>query len=316
VSSDYDNTISVDNLVKSYGSGKNAVDGISFHVGRGEIYGFLGKNGAGKTTTIRVLTTLVPPTSGTVNVLGMDVVHRATQIRKRIGVVAQHESYDFATIERNMKIYGMLWQVPSEVLSSRIEELIELFDLERIRKHRAFEVSGGEKKKLQVAREFLHDMDLLFLDEPTVGMDPIMRRKVLDYVRKKSKEGLSVFFTTHILEEADYICDRISIIDRGKILAEGTTQFLKDNFGQLKTLEIEVSGSGSFTKEELKSNIGELENSRELIVNGNHITVVGKNMDRALENLILYLNRIGSRAERINLRESSLDDVFLEVVSK
>ncbi|QRF75549.1 putative branched-chain amino acid transport ATP-binding protein LivG [Thermoplasmatales archaeon] len=316
MSSDYDNTISVDNLVKSYGSGKNAVDGISFHVGRGEIYGFLGKNGAGKTTTIRVLTTLVPPTSGTVNVLGMDVVHRATQIRKRIGVVAQHESYDFATIERNMKIYGMLWQVPSEVLSSRIEELIDLFDLERIRKHRAFEVSGGEKKKLQVAREFLHDMDLLFLDEPTVGMDPIMRRKVLDYVRKKSKEGLSVFFTTHILEEADYICDRISIIDRGKILAEGTTQFLKDNFGQLKTLEIEVSGSGSFTKEELKSNIGELENSRELIVNGNHITVVGKNMDRALENLILYLNRIGSRAERINLRESSLDDVFLEVVSK
>ncbi|OWP57031.1 MAG: multidrug ABC transporter ATP-binding protein [Thermoplasmatales archaeon B_DKE] len=316
MSSDYDNTISVDNLVKSYGSGKNAVDGISFHVGRGEIYGFLGKNGAGKTTTIRVLTTLVPPTSGTVNVLGMDVVHRATQIRKRIGVVAQHESYDFATIERNMKIYGMLWQVPSEVLSSRIEELIELFDLERIRKHRAFEVSGGEKKKLQVAREFLHDMDLLFLDEPTVGMDPIMRRKVLDYVRKKSGEGLSVFFTTHILEEADYICDRISIIDRGKILAEGTTQFLKDNFGQLKTLEIEVSGSGSFTKEELRSNIGELENSRELIVNGNHITVVGKNMDRALENLILYLNRIGSRAERINLRESSLDDVFLEVVSK
>jgi len=316
VSSDYDNTISVDNLVKSYGSGKNAVDGISFHVGRGEIYGFLGKNGAGKTTTIRVLTTLVPPTSGTVNVLGMDVVHRATQIRKRIGVVAQHESYDFATIERNMKIYGMLWQVPSEVLSSRIEELIELFDLERIRKHRAFEVSGGEKKKLQVAREFLHDMDLLFLDEPTVGMDPIMRRKVLDYVRKKSGEGLSVFFTTHILEEADYICDRISIIDGGKILAEGTTQFLKDNFGQLKTLEIEVSGSGSFTKEELRSNISELENSRELIVNGNHITVVGKNMDRALENLILYLNRIGSRAERINLRESSLDDVFLEVVSK
>lgn len=316
MSSDDDNSISVDNLVKSYGSGKNAVDGISFHVKRGEIYGFLGKNGAGKTTTIRVLTTLVPPTSGTVNVLGMDVVHRATQIRKHIGVVAQHESYDFATIERNMKIYGMLWQVPSEILSARIEELIELFDLERVRKHRAFEVSGGEKKKLQVAREFLHEMDLLFLDEPTVGMDPIMRRRVLDYVKKKSREGLSVFFTTHILEEADYICDRISIIDQGKILAEGTTQFLKDNFGQLKTLEVEVSGTGPFTEKELRENIIGLENSRDLSVSENKITIVGKNMDRTLENLILYLNRIGLRAERINLRESSLDDVFLEVVSK
>lgn len=215
-----------------------------------------------------------------------------------------------------MKIYGMLWQVPSEILSTRIEELIELFDLERVRKHRAFEVSGGEKKKLQVAREFLHEMDLLFLDEPTVGMDPIMRRKVLDYVKKKSREGLSVFFTTHILEEADYICDRISIIDQGKILAEGTTQFLKDNFGQLKTLEVEVSGSGSFTEKELRENIVGLENSRDLTVRENKITIVGKNMDRTIENLILYLNRIGSRAERINLRESSLDDVFLEVVSK
>ena len=120
----------------------------------------------------------------------------------------------------------------------------------------------------------------------------------------------------HLVKEADYICDRISIIDQGKILAEGTTQFLKDNFGQLKTLEVEVSGSGSFTEKELRENIVGLENSRDLTVRENKITIVGKNMDRTLENLILYLNRIGSRAERINLRESSLDDVFLEVVSK
>ena len=138
---------------------------------------------------------------------------------------------------------------------------------------------------------FLHEMDLLFLDEPTVGMDPIMRRRVLDYVKKKSREGLSVFFTTHILEEADYICDRISIIDQGKILAEGTTQFLKDNFGQLKTLEVEVSGTGPFTEKELRENIIGLENSRDLSVSENKITIVGKNMDRTLENLILYLNR-------------------------
>lgn len=313
---DYDNTVSVENLIKNYGSGQNAVDDISFHVKKGEIYGFLGKNGAGKTTTIRVLTTLVPPTSGNVKILGMDVIHRATQIRKRIGVVAQHESYDFASVERNMKIYGMLWQVPSEVLSARMEELIELFDLERIRKHRAFEISGGEKKKLQVAREFLHDMDLLFLDEPTVGMDPIMRRRVLDYVEKKARQGLSVFFTTHILEEADYLCDRISIIDQGKILAEGTSKFLKENFGQLKTLEVEISGAPQITREELISKVSGMEESRDLKVENNKITVVGKNMDSILEGIILYLNRIGSKADRITMRESTLDDVFLEVVSK
>lgn len=313
---EYENTVSVDNLIKNYGSGPNAVDDISFHVKKGEVYGFLGKNGAGKTSTIRVLTTLVPPTSGSVKVLGMDVVHRATQIRKHIGVVAQHESYDFASVERNMKIYGMLWQVPSETLSARMEELIELFDLERIRKHRAFEISGGEKKKLQVAREFLHDMDLLFLDEPTVGMDPIVRRRILDYVAKRARDGLAVFFTTHILEEADYLCDRIAIIDRGKILAEGTSQYLKENFGQLKTLEVEVSNHTLITREELLTGVGDLAESREIIVDGSRITAVGKNMDRALEGIILYLNRKGLRAERISLRESTLDDVFLEVVSR
>lgn len=164
-----DLAISVRSLRKTYDGIRYAVDGISFDVKRGgEIFGLLGgKNGAGKTTTIRMLTTLIKPTSGTIEVLGLDPQREPLEVRKRIGgVVQQSESIDFTTVENCMKIYATLWEVPREVAKARTEELMELFDLNPLRKSRAFELSGGQKKRLQVARELLHDMDILFLDEP------------------------------------------------------------------------------------------------------------------------------------------------------
>ncbi|PYB68984.1 ABC transporter ATP-binding protein [Thermoplasma sp. Kam2015] len=300
--------IEVDHLRQTYDGRNFVVDDVSFYVSKGEIYGLLGKNGAGKTTTIRTMTTILPVHYGKVRILGMDVSENAERIRKRIGVVLQNESFDFASVERNLKVYGMLWDVPREVLKARIEEVLEVFDLSSLRKVRAMELSGGQKKRLQVAREFLHDMDLLFLDEPTVGLDPIMRRSVLNYIRDKARKGLTVLYTTQIMEEADYLCDRIAIMNNGKIVAEGTSSDLKAKYGDLKTIHVIISGELDYDSLKVKF-------PEDVVVDNDEIRIVSKNVEDILPDLIIYLKARGIRIDRISVEESSLDDVFLKVVS-
>ena len=310
-------SILVENLVKSYDGRKNAVDGLSFSVDRGEIYGLLGKNGAGKSTTIKVLTTLVPPTSGRVSISGIDVVKKPNLIRKIIGVVQQEEAFDFTTVEQNFKIYGMLWEVPREVVKSRTEELIELFNLTEVRKKRVFELSGGQKKRLQVAREFIHDMEVLFLDEPTVGMDPIMRRSVLDFISNKAKNGLTILFTTQILEEADYICRRVGIIDRGKLVAEGSSDELKNRYGSSKKLSIRTSEDLSESEiNEFNGLMGSIEGIDDFSVGRNEIWAMGKQMNRVMNEVMRKMASMSIDVEQVNMDTPSLDDVFLDVVKR
>lgn len=308
--------ISVSDLVKTYDGKKNAVDGISFEVSRGEIYGLLGKNGAGKSTTIKILTTLIDPSSGSVEVLGLDPTRHPLQIKKSIGVVQQAESFDFTTVETNLKIYATLWELPREEAKSRIEELLDLFELQEVRKTRAFELSGGQKKKLQVARELIHDMDILFLDEPTVGMDPIMRRRILDNIRKRAEGGMTVLFTTHFLEEADYICDRIAIMSSGRIKVEGTSSQLKERYGGMRTLEITspvvISESNIDALREL---ILGSELAQEIHAEGKNLKILGRGITRVLEDILRIVREKIGNVESINLRDATLDDVFIEVVS-
>ncbi|MCL4341478.1 MAG: ABC transporter ATP-binding protein [Candidatus Thermoplasmatota archaeon] len=316
MTTDPENAIEVRNLSKTYDGKRNAVDGISFHVSRGEIYGLLGKNGAGKSTTIKMLTTLIKPTSGEISILGMDPSKHSLQIRKRIGVVQQSESFDFATVENNLRIYAMLWEVPREIADARIEEVLELFDLADMRKVRAFELSGGQKKKLQVARELIHDMDILFLDEPTVGMDPIMRRRILDSIRKRADNGLTVMFTTHFLDEADYLCDRIGIMSDGIIRAEGTSYDLKEKYGGMRTLEIVLRDQISadlFAR--IKASILSGEMAEEVHLDRKQLKILGRNITRNLDQILSLFRSAGIAIDGINLRDATLDDVFIEVVS-
>lgn len=309
--------IVVRNLVKSYDGRSNAVDSLSFEVRKGEIYGLLGKNGAGKSTTIKVLTTLINPTSGDVSISGLDLKKKSNSIRKIVGVVQQEEAFDFTTVESNFRIYGMLWQVPKKLVEERMDQLIDLFNLTELRKKRVFELSGGQKKRLQVAREFIHDMDVLFLDEPTVGMDPIMRRKVLDFVSEKARSGLTVLFTTQILEEADYICDRIGIIDNGKLVAEGTSRELKDQFGSVKKLEISFENDVEDSiRDQLVSFVSEAEGVSDYQVGNKSIWIVGRNMSRILNLVIRKITSLSIDIDQIVFDAPSLDDVFLEVVKK
>jgi ABC-2 type transport system ATP-binding protein len=232
--------IRVDRLSKVFGQ-KPAVDGISFDIERAEVFGFLGPNGAGKTTTIKMLTTLLPPTGGKATILGYDLASQGRDIRARIGVVQQQDSFDQGlTVETSMDIYGLVWDVPKAERKKRIEALVERFGMQEFRKKPTIDLSAGQRRRLQVAREFIHDMDLLFLDEPTVGLDPIVRRGVLDYLKERVKDGLTIFFTTHVLEEAEYLCDRIAVINQGRIVEIDTPENLKRRFGSAKAVEFKL----------------------------------------------------------------------------
>ncbi|MFQ6068491.1 MAG: ABC transporter ATP-binding protein, partial [Candidatus Bathyarchaeia archaeon] len=226
-----------------------AVDHISFKVRKGEVFGFLGPNGAGKTTTIKMLTTLIKPTAGSAMVLGFNIVSEGNKIRPQIGVVQQEASYEYAlSVEENLDLYGFLWNVPKKERKKKIELLLDKFGLKEVRKTAPPELSMGQRRRLQVAREFMHECELMFLDEPTIGLDPQARRITLDYVREKVKNGMTVFFTTHIMEEAEYVCDRIAIINRGQILALDTIEDVKRRFGGISVIHLLVKDHRSLKR--------------------------------------------------------------------
>ncbi len=223
--------LQVENLVKRYGP-VTAVAGVTFDVREGEIFGFLGPNGAGKTTTIRILATLTRPTSGRAVLNGYDVVREPQQVRRSIGIVFQDPSLDNRlTAEQNLRFHAMLYGVPPAVAARRIDEVLEMVDLADRRRAVVATFSGGMKRRLEIARGLLHHPRVLFLDEPTLGLDPQTRARIWEYVRDlRRREGVTVFMTTHYMDEAEH-CDRIGIIDHGRLVALDTPDALKARVG-------------------------------------------------------------------------------------
>ncbi len=215
-------------LTKSYGA-STAVDAISFEVAEGEIFAFLGPNGAGKTTTIKMLTTLLKPSSGLVEIDGLDPVAQQNEVRKRFGIVFQDSSTDDElTAYENMDFHGVLYKVPKKIRSARIESLLKLFELWERRDDPVKRFSGGMRRRLEIARGFLHTPKILFLDEPTLGLDPQTRNQLWKHVQKLNREErVTVFLTTHYMEEAERVAHRIAIIDHGRIVAQGQPAELK-----------------------------------------------------------------------------------------
>jgi ABC-2 type transport system ATP-binding protein len=224
--------IHVENLVKKFGD-LAAVDGVSFDVRAGEIFAFLGPNGAGKTTTIQMLTTLLVPTSGAIAIDNLDPRKSPHEVRRRFGIVFQDPSLDseLSAIE-NMELHGVLYHVPRRVRGERIEQLLKLFELWDRRDTYVKLFSGGMKRRLEIARGLLHTPKVLFLDEPTLGLDPQSRNQLWTHVKHLNEtENVTVFLTTHYMDEADRVAHRIAIIDHGKIVAQGTAQELKQQTG-------------------------------------------------------------------------------------
>ena len=224
--------IRIQNLVKKYGA-VTAVDDISLEVQAGEIFAFLGPNGAGKTTTIKMLTTLLAPTSGTVEIDGLDPTSRATEVRRRFGIVFQDPSLDQElTADENMQLHGVLYGVPRTIRNERTEQLLKLFELWDRRDDVVKNYSGGMRRRLEIARGLLHTPKILFLDEPTLGLDPQTRNQLWTQVKHLNEtEHVTVFLTTHYMEEAERVAQRIGIIDHGKIVAQGTALELKQQTG-------------------------------------------------------------------------------------
>jgi ABC-2 type transport system ATP-binding protein len=305
--------ITIENLKHTYDGKYFALNDLSLSIRKGEVFGLLGKNGAGKTTLIKALTTLIRPTSGKLSILGMDPAHDGKEIRRRIGVVQQGESFEFTTVEGNFDIYGVLWSVPKKVRLQRREELIKMFDLQGVRKQRYFDLSGGQKRRVQVAREMMHDMDILFLDEPTTGLDVFMRRALLDSIKREVRQGLTVVFTTHNLEEADYFCDRIAVIDQGKILAMDTVENLKRLYGGKKTIEVTLSGGDATA---FFAELEEKLSGSEIKVEGSSAIILAEDPKEALQRIMELSQSTGVQVEWLNVRKNTLEDVFIGSVSR
>src|SRR5215472_6144284 len=243
--------IRVENLVRKFGD-FIAVDHISFQVGQGEIFAFLGPNGAGKTTTIKMLTTLLRPTSGTVEIDSLDPAAHPHEVRKRFGIVFQDPSLDGdMTAYENMELHGVFYHVPRRTRAERIERLLRLFELWERRNDVVKLFSGGMKRRLEIARSLLHTPKILFLDEPTLGLDPQTRNQLWTQVKHLNQtEGVTVFLTTHYMDEADRVAQRIAVIDHGKIVALGTPQELKSQTGKDSLEDAFLALTGSTIREE------------------------------------------------------------------
>ena len=304
--------IDVIHLSKSYGSIK-AVDDIKFSVKSGQVFGFLGPNGAGKSTTIKLLTTLISPSSGSLSILGIDAIKNPLNVRYRTGVVLQQPSYEpTLTVEKSLDKYGMMWNVPKTERKKRMEQLLVDFDLVGIRKKRNEDLSIGQRRRVQVAREFMHDMELLFLDEPTAGLDPNARRKLLDYLRKKVKSGLTIFYTTHILTEAEYLCDQIAIIDKGKIIAIDSPNALKSRFGKEKTINIHLFEKQS----QVSSLLSGILDCKINFENGTNIIIHSEQSELVLLKVLKILNDNNIEIEDLSAVPTNLEDIFLKMVKE
>ncbi len=289
-----------------------AVRGISFAVKKGEIFSFLGPNGAGKSTTINILITLLPLQKGRVRVAGHDVAREPRKVREVIGIVFQEEVLDRdLTVWETMEFHGRIYGIPRDERRRRIEDLLAVVELDARRNERTKNLSGGMKRRLQIARGLLTRPEVLFLDEPTLGLDPQTRMRIWDYIRQVNESGTTIFMTTHYMEEADMLSDRISIMDHGRIVISGTPDELKNTLGEdVVYLETgDDSGAREFLlgMEEVRSITG---SPRGLSV------AISADGSHALPRIIDRLREAGIEIVSVNLKKPTMDDVFVHYTGR
>ncbi len=308
--------ITVKNLVEVYSDGTKAVDDITFNVSEGEFFGFLGPNGAGKSTTIKILTTLLKKTSGTATVAGYDVDKQAADIRKIIGVQSQETTVDGdLTGRENIILQGHFHQMSGDDIKKRVEELLVLVGLQDASEKRARNYSGGMKKRLDLATALVHKPKLLFLDEPTTGLDPQSRSAIWSYLEKLNKEeGITIFLTTQYLEEADKLCKRLSIIDVGKIVASGSPLELKQGIGADSIrVSLENCKKDNVKAKEL---INSMTGVTEIVDSDECLTVYAKSAGLLIADIVRALDSSDIRISSVTFSSPSLDDVFLKHTGK
>jgi ABC-2 type transport system ATP-binding protein len=303
--------INTENLTKKF-NGFTAVDSISFKVNKGEIFGFLGPNGAGKTTTIKMLTTLLNPTNGTAEVAGFKVNKNKDDVRKNIGIVFQEPALDTELTGReNLDFHARMYGLGKEKRKNRIDEVLKLVDLEDKQNNLVKFYSGGMKRRLEIARGLMHYPTVLFLDEPTLGLDSQTRQAIWAYIKKMNKEEqTTIFLTTHYMDEADSLCDRIGIIDHGKILVIDSTENLKNSIGNDVIVLSSSDNSKILNRLEKESWI---KNTK---MYDSYLTLGVKRGEEKIPLIIEIAQSLNEKIKAISVRKPTLDDVFLSYTGR
>ncbi|MGA2362445.1 MAG: ATP-binding cassette domain-containing protein [Candidatus Aminicenantales bacterium] len=290
-----------------------AVDRISFAVPSGELFGLLGPNGAGKTTTINMLSTLLRPTSGLAEVAGFDVVRNRDQVRRSIGIVFQEPALDSQLTGReNLEFHSMMYGMGREERRKKVDEVLALVELTEKARVKVQNYSGGMKRRLEIARGLIHQPRVLFLDEPTLGLDAQTRRHIWDYIKKLNRErGVTIILTTHYMEEADFLCGRVAIMDHGTFAALDTPAKLKDGLGG-DVISLEVEGNGAALETEFRA----LDWIRKIKIHDNVFSLTMEKGERRIPELIGLAQKAGVTVSCVELRKPSLEDVFLYFTGK
>ncbi len=304
--------INVNSLTKKFGN-FTAVDKVSFQVKDGEIFGLLGPNGAGKTTTIKMLISLLTPTSGSASIGGADIAKDKRGVRENIGVVFQDPSLDDQLTGReNMQFHAMLYRVDPNIREKRIQEMLKLVELEDKADILVKNYSGGMKRRLEIGRGLLHSPKVLFLDEPTIGLDTQTRRHIWDYIEKLNREHkTTVILTTHYIEEADFLCNRVAFVDHGKIVALDTPIALKEKMGG-DIISLKIKGDSKTLTKKFKK----IAWIKAISTRDNVIDFTVENGERRIPEIVIFAQKNGIIVTSVDLRKPSLEDVFIKYTGK
>ena len=308
-----DYAIATNGLVKRFGS-FTAVNGLNLRIKKGELFGFLGPNGAGKTTTIRILTTLTTPTEGDVKVNGLDTVTQGDEVRSIISVVPQGFSlFEELTPMENLWFIGELNGMGKDEIRERSEELLKIVNIYEWKDEVSAGFSGGMKQRLSVAASLLHRPQILVMDEPTTGLDPQSRLALRELTKKLNKSGITIIYTTHDMEEADKLCDRIAVMDHGQIIAEGTPTQLKEKYANGYHIKVELENNHS---EQLAAELGKIAHSQ-ATMSGKEIEITVPAINGEIINaLSKHLSSKGVKVRELSIKEPSLEDVFINLTKK
>jgi ABC-2 type transport system ATP-binding protein len=306
--------LEVKDLVKKYGD-FTAVNGISFDIKEGEIFSLLGPNGAGKTTTISILSTLYAPTSGEASIGGHSVTKEPMAVRNLIGVVPQELAlYDDLSARENLVFWGQMYGLSGRTLKVRVEEVLEQIGLTEKAKNRVKTYSGGMKRRVNIGVGLLHKPSLLFMDEPTVGIDPQSRRAILDSVKALNQQGMTVLYTTHYMEEAEELSDRVGIIDHGELIAMGTQAELNRQVGEKDTLVLHIDESQN--GEALAAAVRKIHGVFKADITDHSVAVIAQEAEEIMAPVITTANELGIKIRSVDIREPNLEAVFLSLTGR
>ncbi len=314
------NIIVAKRLKKSYGKGENlvkAVDNISIEIHENEIFGLLGPNGAGKTTVLKMIVGLLKPDEGEVSILEMDPYQYEKKLKQKLGIIPQSLIfYNDLTVDENLWFLAKIYDIPKNIAKKRIDQLISKVGLENKRKQLARTLSGGLQRRLNLILGVIHDPSIILCDEPTPGLDPQSRVVVWDFIRELPKQGKTVILTTHFMEEADRLCDRVAIIDHGKILVMDTPRNLKTSIGEGDLVEFTLSNSEQQFLEKISRLLKDFNGIEDSIVSSGRITIRALDVVPQLSQILNYIEKAGAQVENMSLRNTTLEDVFIDLTGR